>query len=89
MNIATWIAVGGLLGWLGFRFWSFNAERGAIAAIVIGAAGGLFGGHVIAPAFLSTAAIPANFNSPALLFAAALAAIFLVVGSLVHARWGV
>ena len=89
MNIFIWIMAGGILGWAGFKFRHFNEERGPIVSIVIGAAGGLFGGHMIAPVFLSAAAIPGNFNSPALFFAAAIAASCLFVGSMVHDRWGV
>jgi len=89
MNIFLWLLAGGVLGWASFRFWGFNEERGPIVSTVIGAAGGLFGGHVIAPVFLSAAAIPASFNSPALFFAAALAATFLFVGNTVHKMWGV
>ena len=89
MNIFIWILAGGILGWTGYKFWGFNEERGPLIAVVIGAVGGLFGGHVIAPVFLSAAEIPANFNSPALFFAAAIAASFLFVGSMVHDRWGV
>jgi uncharacterized membrane protein YeaQ/YmgE (transglycosylase-associated protein family) len=89
MNIFLWLLAGGILGWAGYKFWGFNEERGLIVSIVIGAAGGLLGGHVIAPVFLSAAAIPANFNSPALFFAAAFAAAFLFVGNTVHKMWGV
>jgi uncharacterized membrane protein YeaQ/YmgE (transglycosylase-associated protein family) len=89
MNIFIWILAGGVLGWVGFAFWRFNEERGPIVSIIIGAVGGLFGGHVIAPLFLSASAIPGSFSSTALFFAAAVAATFLFVGSMVHDRWGV
>lgn len=89
MNIVIWILAGGLLGFAGFKFWHFNEERGPIVSIVIGAAGGLFGGHVIAPVFLSASLLPGSFSSSALFFAAALAATFLFVGSMIHDRWGV
>jgi hypothetical protein len=89
MNIFIWIVAGGMLGWAGYRFWGFNEARNPVVSVVIGAAGGVVGGHVIAPIFLSSPEIPATFNSPALLFAAAIAASFLFVGSIVHRRWGV
>ncbi len=88
MNIFVWIVAGGLLGWAGYKFWGFNEQRAPLVSIVIGALGGFFGGHVIAPVFLSVAAIPEKFNSPALFFAAAIAASFLFVGSMLHDRWG-
>jgi uncharacterized membrane protein YeaQ/YmgE (transglycosylase-associated protein family) len=89
MNIFIWIVAGGTLGWAGYRFWGYNEQRAPFFAILIGAVGGFFGGHVIAPMFLSAAAVPGNFNSPALFFAAAIAASFLFVGSMIHDRWGV
>jgi uncharacterized membrane protein YeaQ/YmgE (transglycosylase-associated protein family) len=89
MNIFMWILAGGILGWIGFAFWRFNEERGPVVSVIIGAVGGLFGGHVIAPVFLSASAIPGGFSSFALFFAAAIAGTFLFVGSLVHDRWGV
>lgn len=89
MNIFMWIVAGGILGWIGFAFWRFNEERGPVVSVIIGAVGGLFGGHVIAPMFLSVSEIPGSFSSSALFFAAAIAATFLFVGSLVHDRWGV
>lgn len=89
MNIFIWIVAGGMLGWAGYRFWGFNEERSPVVSIVIGAAGGVVGGHLIAPVFLSAAAVPANFNSPALFFATAIAATFLFVGSIIHQRWGI
>lgn len=89
MNIFMWIVAGGILGWVGFRFWKFNEDRGPVVSVIIGAVGGLFGGHVIAPAFLAASSLPGSFSSAALFFAAAVAATFLFVGSLVYDRWGV
>ena len=89
MNGFLWILAGGILGWFGFALWHFNEERGAVVSAIIGAAGGLFGGYLIAPMFLSASAHPASFNPPALFFAAAVAATFHFVGSKVHDRWGV
>jgi len=89
MNVFLWIVVGGMLGWVGYRFWGLNEHRGLVISIIIGAVGGLLGGHEIAPVFLSAAAIPGNFSTAALFFAAAIAATFLFVGNLVYDRWGV
>ena len=60
-----------------------------IVSMIIGAAGGLFGGKIVAPMFASAAALPGDFSSSALLYAAAVAAAFLAVGNLVENRWGV
>ncbi len=58
-------------------------------SILIGAVGGFFGGKMVAPMFIAAAAVPGDFSSPALFFAAAGAAAFLAVGNLVYSRWGV
>jgi uncharacterized membrane protein YeaQ/YmgE (transglycosylase-associated protein family) len=87
MNIALWILAGGILGWVGYAFLGYNADRAKIVPILIGAAGGFFGGKVIAPMF--TAAAPVGFSMAALVFAAIVAAAFLAASNFVYNRWGV
>jgi uncharacterized membrane protein YeaQ/YmgE (transglycosylase-associated protein family) len=89
MNIAVWMLAGGILGWAGYSLWGFNEGRGVKVSVIIGALGGLFGGKVIAPIFITAGAVPGDFSMPALFFAAAVAAISLAVGNLVYDRWGV
>jgi uncharacterized membrane protein YeaQ/YmgE (transglycosylase-associated protein family) len=89
MNIVMWMLAGGILGWVGYSFLKFNEERGKIVSIIIGTVGGLLGGKIIAPMFITAAAVPDDFSVSALFFAAAVAAAFLAVGNLVHNRWGV
>jgi uncharacterized membrane protein YeaQ/YmgE (transglycosylase-associated protein family) len=55
MNIAIWILAGGILGWVGYAFLGYNAERAKLVPILIGAAGGFFGGKVVAPMFTAVA----------------------------------
>jgi uncharacterized membrane protein YeaQ/YmgE (transglycosylase-associated protein family) len=88
MNIAIWILAGGILGWAGYAFLGFNAERAKIVPILIGAVGGFFGGKVIAPLFTAVA-VPVNFSMAALIFAVAIAAAFLAAGNFLYNRWGV
>ena len=89
MNIVMWMLAGGILGWVGCAFLGFNEERGMVVSVIIGTAGGLFGGKLIAPMFTAAAAVPEAFSLSALFFAAAVAAAFLAVGNLVGKRWGV
>jgi len=89
MNIVVWMLTGGMLGWIGYSFLGFNEGRSMMVSIVIGAVGGVVGGKMIAPMFSAVAAAPGGFSVMALLFAAAVAAAFLALGSLVHQRWGV
>ena len=88
MNIALWILAGGILGWVGYAFLGYNADRAKLVPILIGATGGFFGGKVIAPMFTAVA-VPANFSMVALVFAAIVAAGFLAAGNFVYNRWGV
>ena len=89
MNIAMWLLAGGILGWFSYQFLDFNEGRSTMASVVIGAAGGLVGGKVIAPMFIAAAPIPADFSSSALFFAVAIAAMFLAVGSFIDRRWDI
>ena len=86
MNIVLWMLAGGILGWVGYSFLGFNEGRGKMVSIIIGAAGGIFGGKLIAPMFTAAAVVPGDFSASALFFAAALAAAFLAAGNLVYNR---
>ena len=89
MNIVMWILAGGIVGWMAFAVLGYNEDRGIKASLLIGAAGGFFGGKLVAPMFTDVAAVPADFSGAALFFAAAVAAVFLYVGNFVHNRWSV
>jgi uncharacterized membrane protein YeaQ/YmgE (transglycosylase-associated protein family) len=89
MNIAIWMLAGGMLGWLSFTYMAFNEARGMVVSAVIGAAGGLIGGKMLAPMFTDPAPVPADFSVSALFFAAAVAAVFLFAGHQIEERWGV
>jgi uncharacterized membrane protein YeaQ/YmgE (transglycosylase-associated protein family) len=88
MNIAMWILAGGILGWVGYAFLGYNADRAKVVPILIGAAGGFFGGKVVAPLFTAVA-VPASFSLVALVFAAIVAAGFLAASNFAYNRWGV
>jgi uncharacterized membrane protein YeaQ/YmgE (transglycosylase-associated protein family) len=88
MNIAIWMLSGALVGWLGYSVLGFNEARGKMVSIVIGAIGGMVGGNLVAPMFITSSA-PNEFSFPALVFAAAIAAAVIAIGNLMHNRWGV
>ena len=88
MTIVIWALAGGILGWAACTYFRFNQGRGIVLAIIIGAAGGFVGGHMLAPMFLAPGA-PVGFSVPALFFAAGVASVFIFVSNLVHERWGV
>jgi len=91
MDIVLWVLVGGILGGAGYSYFGCNEGRGIMVSVVIGALGGLLGGQMLAPLFVAAGATaaPGDFDASALLFAAAAAAAFLVVGDLVYRRWRV
>jgi len=76
------------MGWVGFTMLQFNEERGVGISMLIGAVGGIFGGQILAPMLSSAVPIPGAFDFWALFIAAAGAAACLVVGNLVHKRFG-
>ena len=89
MNIAMWVVLGGILGWIGFTILRPNAERGMVVSIIIGAVGGLFGGNVLAPMLGTVADAPNDFSLFSLVIALASAAVCLVIGNLISNRYGV
>jgi len=89
MNIAIWILAGAALGWAAFTLLGINEERGTIASIIIGAFGGIIGGHVVAPLMSSAAVVPNAFNIHALFIAAVSASVCLTIGNMIERRFGV
>lgn len=89
MNMVLWILAGSLLGWAGIAHLKYNQARGLIVSIIIGGAGGLLGGNVLAPMVGVSAAVSGELGVGALLVAAASAAACLVAADMVHTRFGV
>ena len=89
MNIAMWVLVGGLLGWLGYAHLKANEERGMIFSIIIGILGGFFGGNVLAPMLGVFTDTPNIFSPFALFVAVASAVACLAIGNLLSKRYGV
>jgi uncharacterized membrane protein YeaQ/YmgE (transglycosylase-associated protein family) len=89
MDIVLWMLTGSVLGWVGCTYLRFNQGRGVVVSVIIGALGGFLGGQIVAPIFTAAAAAPGDFSVLALFYAAAVAAAFLVLGNMVHDRWGV
>lgn len=89
MNVIMWILAGGFVGWVAYSFLHFNWERGRNISIFIGAAGGFFGGKMIAPIFIAAATDPGELSAAALFVGIIAALAFLGVGTLVRNLWGV
>jgi uncharacterized membrane protein YeaQ/YmgE (transglycosylase-associated protein family) len=89
MDIVLWMLTGSVLGWIGCSYLRFNEARGVAVSVLIGALGGFLGGRIVAPIFRAAAEVPGDFNVFALFSAAAVATACLVLGNMVHNRWGV
>jgi uncharacterized membrane protein YeaQ/YmgE (transglycosylase-associated protein family) len=89
MNIAMWILGGAVLGWIFFSVLKANAERGMVLSMVIGVAGGFFGGNVLAPVLGALTDKPNDFSLLSLVLALASAAACLVIGDQLSKRFDV
>ena len=86
MDVFVWILVGSLVGWIAYAHFNYNEARGRNASIVLGALGALIGVKMIAPLFV---AMPAgDYSAAGMFIAAGAATAALVLGNLVHDRWG-
>ena len=89
MELVLWAAAGAAIGWLAIAKMGLNEHRGMMVSIIIGAAGGVIGGKLVAPMFGAVAAIPGDFSLAGLLIVITSAVACLVLGNLVHSRFGV
>lgn len=88
MNMMLWIVAGGLLGWAGFAIVRVNRARGLVLSTIIGIAGALFGGDVLAP-LLGAVEIQSVLNLFSLVVALATAIAFLTISDLLSRRYQV
>ena len=88
MNIVLWLAAGSILAWIAYTHLGLNKGHSLLLSIVIGAAGALLGGVVIAPHFSEFAAAPGLFSITDLFFAMAAATVCLALDSLLYHHWG-
>ena len=89
MELVLWVAAGAAIGWLAIAKMGLNEQRGMIVSILLGAAGGVVGGKLVAPMFGAVAAVPGGFSLAGLLVVITSAVACLVLGNLVHSRFGV
>jgi uncharacterized membrane protein YeaQ/YmgE (transglycosylase-associated protein family) len=89
VQLTTWILAGGIIGWMGFLFLNFNAKRGLLVSIIIGIAGGLLGGELLAPMFGSPPVGSGELNPLALFIALASALGCVTITDMIYSRFGV
>ena len=49
MNIAIWLIVGGLIGWIASKIMNTDAQQGIVLNVIVGIVGAVVGGLVVAP----------------------------------------
>lgn len=89
MDVVLWMLAGGFAGWVAFKFIGANARRGMVISLVIGIAGGLAGGNVLAPMLGETAPMPDAISLFALLMALASATACLTIGDMISRRFDI
>ena len=89
MELILWVVAGAAIGWLAIAKMGWNEERGMIISMIIGAAGGVVGGKLVAPMFNAVAAVPGEFSMAGLMVVMTSAVACLVLGNLMHSRFGV
>ena len=89
MNILLWVLAGGAAGWAGFKFLHANEVRGMMISVIIGMAGGFFGGNVLAPMLGEVVSQPGAFSPFALFMAVASAAACLTIGNMLSHRFDI
>jgi len=86
MSIVLWIVAGAALGWISYSFLNMNPKRGALTVMLIGGAGGLVGGKLLAPMLLAPATNPDAISLGALGFAVLVAAALVFIGDYLGQR---
>jgi uncharacterized membrane protein YeaQ/YmgE (transglycosylase-associated protein family) len=89
MELVLWVAAGAAMGWLAITKMGLNEQRGMIVSIIIGAVGGVIGGKLVAPLFGAVATVPGDFSLAGFFVVLASAVACLMLGNLVHNRFGV
>jgi uncharacterized membrane protein YeaQ/YmgE (transglycosylase-associated protein family) len=88
MNIVVWALAGAALGWITFSYFKLSEGRGMAVSLIVGAVGGLAGGHLIAPLLGLAASVPDSFSAVPLLVALASAGALLFIGDRIYERFG-
>ena len=87
MNIMIWIVAGAAAGWASFAYLKFSEGRGMVISLIVGAAGGMIGGKLLAPMLGVGAAAPDAFSIASLFIATFVAAALLFVAHYIYNTW--
>ena len=84
MNFILWIVIGGIFGWLASLFMITDAQHGLFLNIVVGIAGALLGGWLLAPLFGAGTINQNDFSIMSLLVSFLGAIILLAIVNLIR-----
>ena len=87
MNIAIWIIVGGVVGWVSCTYLDASGEMGPVASIIVGALGGFAGGNIVAPMLGGATDTPNEFSMFATFAAVATAGGVMALRNFVRMRF--
>ncbi len=89
MNVFLWVLAGGIAGWIGLKLMHANEARGIVLTVIIGMAGGYFGGNVVAPMLSDIVTAPGAFSPFSLFVALASATAFLTISDMLAQRYDI
>lgn len=84
MNFILWIVIGGIIGWLASLVMRTDAQQGLFLNIVVGIAGALLGGWLLAPLFGAGTINQNDFSIMSLLVSFLGAIILLAIVNLIR-----
>jgi uncharacterized membrane protein YeaQ/YmgE (transglycosylase-associated protein family) len=82
MNVIVWLAVGGVIGWLASLVMKTDNQQGLLLNVVVGIAGAVLAGWVIAPLVGAGTINQANFSPTSLIVSFVGAVILLAIVNL-------
>jgi uncharacterized membrane protein YeaQ/YmgE (transglycosylase-associated protein family) len=82
MNVIVWLVVGGVLGWLASLVMKTDNQQGLLLNVVVGIAGAVLAGWVIAPLVGAGTINQSNFSPTSLIVSFVGAVILLAIVNL-------
>ena len=89
MTVVAWMLAGVAAAWIGFFLLRFNVKRGLLFSIAIGVLASYLGGGLLGPMLAAGTIVAGEFNPFSVFAAFATAAGVLIVGEMIHRRFGI
>jgi uncharacterized membrane protein YeaQ/YmgE (transglycosylase-associated protein family) len=88
VNVIIWLMGGAVAAWFGCSLLRFNLKVGLALSVLIGAAGGVLGGALLAPLLGPGTVHPDDFNPLAFVAAIATGLACVIVSDMIRKRFG-